>query len=54
LIEGVALFSCQFNHPLGETIIVLLLLDGVVESGMPKVFLPVGNQKCLQLKKDKR
>jgi hypothetical protein len=45
LIKDVAVFGCQFEQAFRELVIVLLLLDGVVESRVSKVFLSVGNEK---------
>ena len=49
LVKYVAAFGSQFQHPLGELVVVLLLLDGVVESGVTEVFLAVGNKKFFEL-----
>ena len=53
LIKDVPVLRCQFQKPFRETVIVLLLLDRVVESRMPKVLLPIENQELLKLRETK-
>lgn len=49
LIKGVASLGSKLDHALGELVVVLLLLHGVVESRVAKVFFSVGNEKLLEL-----
>jgi len=46
-VEYVATFGSQFKHTLGELVVVLLLLDGVVKGRVAEILLPVGNKELL-------
>lgn len=52
-VKGVASLGSKLDHALSELVVVLLLLHGVVESRMAKVFFSVGNKKLLKLTKNK-
>lgn len=43
------MLSSQFDQSLSEHIVKLLLLHGIVESRMAKVFFSVGDKKLLKL-----
>lgn len=52
-VKGVASLGGKLDHALSELVVVLLLLHGVVESRMAKVFFSVGNKKFFKLPKSK-
>lgn len=45
LVKDIAMFCRQLEQPFGETVVVLLLLDSVVEGRMAEVFFSVSNQE---------
>ena len=48
-VEDVPSGRGQVNQALGQFVIVLLLLDGVVECRVSQILIPIGNQEGLQL-----
>jgi hypothetical protein len=50
IIKDISMLGSQLQQALREPVVVLLLLDGVVESRMAEVFFPVGNEKGFQLR----
>jgi len=49
-VKDIAMLHSEFKEPLCEAVVVLLLLNSVVESRMPKVLFTIGNQKGFELK----
>lgn len=49
LVEDVAALGGQLQQPLREAVVVLLLLSGVVQGGVAKVLVTVGNEEFLEL-----
>jgi hypothetical protein len=43
----------EFEQAIGEAIVVLLLLGGVVESRVTEIIFAVCNEKLFELKRDK-
>jgi hypothetical protein len=52
-IEYVAIISSQLKESFCQLVVVLLLLNSVVKSRVTKIFFPVCNEKCFQLKIEK-
>ena len=49
LVEDVAAVGGQLQEPLGEAVVVLLLLDGVVQGGVAQVLVTVGDEELFEL-----
>ena len=49
LVEDVAAVGGQLQEPFGEAVVVLLLLDGVVQGGVTKVLVAVGDEELFEL-----
>ena len=49
LVEDVAAVGGQLQEALGEAVVVLLLLDGVVQGGVTKVLVAVGDEELFEL-----
>ena len=50
LVEDVAALGGQLQQPLREAVVVLLLLDGVVQGGVAKVLVAVGDEEFFELR----
>lgn len=48
-VKNVAVFSSKLQQSFRKTVVVLLLLECVVESGVTKVLLAISNEKLLEL-----
>jgi hypothetical protein len=53
VIENVPVLRGEFEQAIGEAIVVLLLLGGVVESRVTEIIFAVCNEKLFELKRDK-
>ena len=49
LVEDVAALGGQLQQPLREAVVVLLLLGGVVQGGVAKVLVAVGDEEFFEL-----
>ena len=49
LVEDVAAVGGQLQEALGEAVVVLLLLDGVVQGGVTEVLVAVGDEEFFEL-----
>ena len=53
LVKDVFVGRSQIDEPLGQFVVVRLLLDGVVERRVTQIFVPIGNQEGLQLQRER-